>query len=235
MSILIAQAVGEVARVLVSILGATGLAVETVGNAEEFRTAARRGPRALYVVDTNLADGDGIALLQGLRSRGDPTPALVISSRVAVADRVAGLDAGADDYLSKPFHPKEFVARARALLRRPRVVPRSVAGFGCVAVDQATGEFTCRGAPVDLRPAEQRLLALFILRPNRVVTRNDIECTVGSVERATTANATDQLVSRLRKALGRMNSDVEIETVRGSGYRLGSRPSEAGRVRADYQ
>ena len=220
MSILIAQAVGEVARMLVSILGATGLAVETLGTAEEFQTAARRGPRALYVIDTNLADGDGIALVQGLRARRDPTPVLVISSRVAVDDRVAGLDAGADDYLSKPFHTKEFLARARALLRRPRVAPRSVAAFGSVAIDQATGELTCFGAPVDLRPAERRLLALFIMRPNRVVTRDDIESAVCSTDRATTSNATDQLVSRLRKALDRIRSDVEIETVRGSGYRL---------------
>ena len=174
----------------------------------------------LFVVDLMLPDGDGLSVVRALRRARRTTPILVVTGRTAVKDRVAGLECGADDYLIKPFHEAEFVARVNALLRRPKPLrPRRIQ-VGRVILDCVSGDVICGRDRVELRPSERRLLALFVERAGRTVPRETIESALQSAGHDVTANAVEQAVSRLRKALRSTPSDVNIKTVRGSGYLL---------------
>ena len=173
----------------------------------------------LIIVDLGLPDGDGLSAIRSLRSMGHSTPILIITARGSIEDRVVGLDSGADDYLIKPFKHAELLARVRALLRRPSELQGPVFRYGEVELDEARGEITCSGKPIELRLSERRLLAMLLRRSGSVVPKSTIEdALLDGCELS--ANAVEVLVSRLRKALGEGSAGVTIETVRGIGYRL---------------
>jgi two-component system response regulator TctD len=174
----------------------------------------------LIIVDLGLPDGDGLSAIRGLRSLGYSMPFLIITARGSIEDRVVGLDSGADDYLIKPFYPAEFVARVRALLRRPSELQGPVIKFGGVELDEARGEVSCSGKPLEVRLSERRLLAVLIRRSGRVVPKSKIEDALSQMGRDVTTNAVEVLVSRLRKTLIEDATGVTIESVRGVGYRL---------------
>jgi len=173
----------------------------------------------LIIVDLGLPDGDGLSAIRSLRSMGHSTPILIITARGSIEDRVVGLDSGADDYLIKPFKHAELLARVRALLRRPSELQGPVFRYGEVELDEARGEITCSGKPIELRLSERRLLAMLLRRSGSVVPKSTIEDALLD-GRELSANAVEVLVSRLRKALGEGSAGVTIETVRGIGYRL---------------
>lgn len=206
-------------------LNKEGFIVDVTGTAKGFRELVEAQQHALYLIDIGLPDGDGLTLVRELRLARRSTPVLMLSARSHIEDRVAGLNAGADDYLGKPFHFAELLARMRALLRRPPELEPTCLKTGMLVLNCATNEVFCDGRRIDLRPSELRLLVLFIRRSGRVVSKASIESTLQNARGETSQNAVDKLVSRLRKALEAQPSGLELKTVRGMGYVLEERVS----------
>ena len=174
----------------------------------------------LLIVDLGMPDGDGLAAIKQLRTQGSAAPILIITARGGIDDRVSGLDAGADDYLIKPFNHSELLARVRALLRRPADMHGPILRRGSLEFEEAKGEVRCGGKAVELRLSERRLLATLMRRSGSVVTKAAIEEALSQFGKELSSNAVEALVSRVRKALADADSGVVIETVRGVGYRL---------------
>jgi two-component system OmpR family response regulator len=184
-------------------------------------TDALRGePFDALLVDWQLPDGSGLDWLRARRARGDATPALMLTARDRVAQRIEGLDAGADDYLVKPFAPEELVARLRAVSRRLAGSAAARAAFGDVEIDFAQRTAYSGGARVDLTGREWAVLEALALRAGRIVPKADLEKLVLGFDAEVASNALEVHVSALRRKLGR----ELIETVRGLGYRIWSIP-----------
>ncbi len=201
-------------------LKAAGFIIDVSHSAEDFRAFASSNTYEVFLIDLNLPDDSGLSLIRELRRARNATPVLVMTAQSDIDARVTGLDAGADDYLAKPFNNRELVARIRALLRRaPELLPDTVIA-GQMEMDSISGEVFCNGRRIDLRPSEQRLLALMIRRVGRTVPRGTIESALQSMSGEISANAIDKLVSRLRNALRDAATGVRLKTVRGCGYIL---------------
>lgn len=166
------------------------------------------------VLDLGLPRLDGRRLLERRRREGDRTPVLVLTARDALEDRVAGLDAGADDYVVKPVAIAELAARLRALVRRASGVARGRLEAGALSVDPASRSVTWQGQPVDLAPREFDVLLALVLRAGRVVTREQLESALYEWDRSVESNAIEVHVHHLRRKLA---PDL-IRTVRGVGY-----------------
>ena len=177
----------------------------------------RRHPR-FVVLDLGLPDVDGFELCQRLRRGGD-VPILILTARDEEVDRVVGLELGADDYLTKPFSPRELVARVRAVLRRAEPAPVEVPflELGALRVDFRARRATLAGSPLELRTLEFELLAELARHPGHVVTRDRLLDRVWGISFAGGTRTVDVHVAQLRKKLGRPGL---IQTVRGLGYRL---------------
>ena len=195
-----------------------GWRLDAVGTLADAEAAVASGEHDLILLDLGLPDGDGLDLVRTLRRAANTTPILILTARGSVDDRIAGLDAGADDYLVKPFHHKEFLARCRAMLRRnPTAVP-PVIEIGQLAYDPATATLTAAGDTVALPPRERALAELLIRDAGRLVPRRRLETALSEYGGELTSNALDLAVSRLRKKLEAYPTGIEIATVRGLGY-----------------
>ena len=197
-----------------------GFTVDWVRAADAAGHALGSEPFELLLLDLGLPGGDGLELLRALRGRGSALPVLIITARDAVADRVAGLDAGADDYLVKPFDFEELAARIRALLRRKsgRREPR-LEHLG-VALEPATRRVTRDGAEVALSPREFALLELLLERPGAILSRGQLEERLYGWGEEVESNAVEVYIHGLRRKLG----SEFIRTVRGVGYRVRPKP-----------
>ena len=179
--------------------------------------ALRAEPYDAWLVDWQLPDGSGLEWLRGRRARGDVTPALMLTARDRLSERVTGLDAGADDYLVKPFEPEELTARLRAVSRRSGA--GAAAGrivLGDVQVDLHARTAAWRGSRVELTAREWSILEALVLRAGRLVDKSELEKVVLGFDSEVQSNAIEVHVSALRRKLGR----ELIETVRGLGYRI---------------
>ena len=201
-------------------LNAAGYGLDAAGTVSDLQSSAASTKYDLIVIDLGLPDGDGLQAIRTLRAGGLATPILIITARGSVEERVAGLDAGADDYLTKPFNNSEFLARVRALLRRPTDVIGPLINIGNTTVNVTNLEVLCNGEPVDLRLSERRLVLLLMRRSGNLVPKGVIESSLSEFGRDVSANAVEALVSRARKALTEANSDIQIDTVRGVGFIL---------------
>jgi two-component system response regulator MprA len=172
------------------------------------------------VLDVLMPRLDGIAACRRLRALGDRTPVLMLTARDAVSDRVAGLDAGADDYLVKPFALEELLARLRALLRRSMNGGDGALRFGDVELDPGTREVRRGDRSIELTRTEFLLLELFLLNPRQVLTRPLIYERVWGYDFGPTSNALDVYVGYLRRKLEAGGEPRLIQTVRGVGYAL---------------
>ena len=172
------------------------------------------------VLDLGLPDGDGLDLLRQWRAAGFNEPVLILSARDAVADRIKGLNLGADDYLAKPFSFDELLARLRSLLRRQATVKATVLEHRGVSVDLLARTVTAGGIQVDLTNREFALLELFLQNAGRVLTRTMIAERVWEASHELETNLIDVYVRRLRKKLEQEGDEPLIRTVRGSGYQL---------------
>jgi two-component system response regulator QseB len=170
------------------------------------------------VLDLSMPDGDGIEWLKAHRAGGVATPVIMLTARSALGDRVKGLDAGADDYLVKPFAIEELTARIRALLRRPGARSNTVMRIGPVEFDTVKRSAMCHGMPLRLSLREAALLELMMIKAGSVVTRDQIEASLYSFEDPVTPNAIEVLVSRLRKKMTRGGARDQMVTLRGVGY-----------------
>jgi two-component system OmpR family response regulator len=173
-------------------------------------------PFDALLVDWQLPDGSGLEWLRARRRRGDATPAFMLTARDRLADRVQGLDGGADDYLVKPFAPEELAARLRGLARRLAGGARDLRNFGRVELDFAARAAFVDGRRADLTAREWALTEALALRAGRIVAKTDLERLVLGSAGDTQSNALEVHVSSLRRKLGR----ELIETVRGLGYRI---------------
>ena len=194
-----------------------GYTVDWVRDGESALHALTHESFDLAVLDLGLPGLDGLEVLKRLRSRSMAVPVLVLTARDATSDRIAGLDAGADDYLVKPFEVGELLARMRALLRRGFQRPQPVLEVGPVRLDPATQEVSCHGRPVVLQRKEYLLLLQLMSQPGRVLTRDKLEQALyGWNEEPAESNALEVHVHHLRRKL----YPELIRTVRGVGYRV---------------
>ena len=197
-----------------------GFTVDWVHDAAAAGQVLRTEPFSLMLLDLGLPGGDGLTLLKGLRGRGEALPVLIVTARDAVADRVAGLDAGADDYLVKPFDLDELAARIRALLRRKSGRPAPQIAHLGVVLDPAAHRLTQDGAEIALSPREFALLQLLMERPGSILSRAQIEERLYGWGEEVESNAVEVHIHGLRRKLGAQF----ILTVRGVGYRVRPAP-----------
>ena len=172
----------------------------------------------IIILDINLPDIDGFSVLKNYRDGGGSTPVLIISARIAVTDRVAGLDLGADDYLVKPFALDEFEARVRALLRRESITKSPVIEYGDLVYQQSTREFRMNDDELTLSPREMAALEILMLRAGSVVSKQHIANHIFNFDDSADTSSVEIYMHRVRKKL--QNSNVAIVTRRGLGYVL---------------
>jgi len=197
-----------------------GFTVDWVHDAASAARVLGSEPFELLLLDLGLPGSDGLKLLKSLRGRGETLPVLIITARDAVSDRVAGLDAGGDDYLVKPFDLDELAARVRALLRRKSGRSSSVLEHLGVVLDPAAHRVTRQGKEVALSPREFALLQLLMERPGRILSRAQLEERLYGWGEEVESNAVEVHIHGLRRKLGAQF----ISNVRGVGYRVSPAP-----------
>jgi two-component system, OmpR family, response regulator MprA len=204
-------------------LGYAGYAVTTAANGAEALSAVAQSPVDLIILDVLMPMLNGLDTCRALRDRGDATPVLVLTARDAIDDRVAGLEAGADDYLVKPFALRELLARVNALLRRTRPA-RDVLGYADLTLDLTTHTVMRAGAPVVLTRIEFTLLELLVRNAEQVLSYDVITDRVWGYAEAPASNALQVFVALLRRKLETGGLQRVVHNVRGVGYvlRVGS-------------
>jgi len=216
MRVLAVEDDARIAADLVAALEGAGFRVETCGDGEEAWFLGDTEDYDLIVLDLGLPGMDGLSVLKRWRAGGREMPVLVLTARGAWTERVEGIEAGADDYLPKPFRMEELVARARALVRRAAGRGAAVLTVGALTLDTNRMTVTVRGVPVAVTALEYRLLAYLALRRERVVPVTDLLEHLYGDDDAHEANALEAVIARLRRKLG---SGI-IATRRGFGYFL---------------
>jgi two-component system OmpR family response regulator len=197
-----------------------GYAVDTSGDGAEALWHASETQYDAIVLDIMLPSMDGLEVTRRLRAQRRWTPVLLLTARDAIDDRVVGLDAGADDYLVKPFSFAELAARVRALVRRGRVERPTVLEVGDLRLDPARRRAWRAEVELDLSPKEFALLELFLSHPGEVLTRTRILEHVWDFAYDPSSNVVDQYIGYLRRKIDRPFGRDDLETVRGAGYRL---------------
>ncbi|NUU02937.1 response regulator transcription factor [Herbaspirillum robiniae] len=172
------------------------------------------------VVDRNLPDGDGLELVRKLRARRIDTPCLMLTARDALHDRISGLEAGADDYLPKPFSMEELVARVRALMRRAPQQQSLAPQHGDLRIDPVEGRMISGAESISLSPAELQLMLVLVRAAGATVRRTALEAAAWGIAEPVTPNALDVALHRLRRKLGGIDSRLQIANQRGLGYAL---------------
>jgi DNA-binding response OmpR family regulator len=172
------------------------------------------------VLDRMLPGVDGMTICRNLRESGSRVPVLILTARGGLQDRVEGLDAGADDYLGKPFAFEELAARIRALLRRPAVAVATVLRAGDLEMNASTREVTVKGRPLSLTAKEFGLLELFLRHPRQVLSRAQITMHLWDQEFDGASNVVEVHIRNVRRKLSQAGDRGRIQTVRGAGYRL---------------
>jgi DNA-binding response OmpR family regulator len=203
-------------------LGETGHAVDLERTLAGARRAVAVNAYAVVVLDLGLPDGDGLSLCRELHREASPPRVLVLTARDATGDKVLGLDAGADDYLTKPFDFAELAARVRALLRRPQSSRSPLLQVGDIELDPAAHTVKRRGVTVPLTAREFSLLHYLMDREGEVVTRSDLLEAVWDSNYDGLSNVVDVHVANVRRKLELPGHPAGIETVRGVGYRIGA-------------
>jgi DNA-binding response OmpR family regulator len=197
-----------------------GIAVDHFGNGDEGLEALAVTAYDLVVLDLTLPDMDGLALLRNIRQARNSTPVLILSARDAVDQRVAGLDAGADDYLAKPFEITELCARIRALSRRPRAALDTSLACGNLVYSPAEHGATVDGQPLALPRREAMVLEVLIRNAGRPVSKSLLEDRLYAYGEEIASNSVEVHIHHLRKRLKNVRATLEIQTKRGTGYVL---------------
>ena len=218
MKVLLVEVHVELRRMTAAHLTERGFVVDAVSTMAAGRAALDAGEYDVMVLDMGLPDGEGASLLSARGAAG--TPALMLTARDRVEDRITGLNAGADDYLVKPFDLAELEARLRAVLRRPGARAPLSLSLGRLRLETATREFFVDDQPLDLARREASLLEALLSSAGRIVVRDTLADRLYGFNEPVTPNALEAAVSRLRRALEAASAGVVLETRRGIGYRL---------------
>jgi DNA-binding response OmpR family regulator len=222
--ILIAEDEARIASFLEKGLKANGFTTEIAADGHEALLLARSGRFDLLVLDLGLPGKDGSDVLRELRAEGGTLPVVILTARGSTSDTVAGLEGGADDYISKPFSFEELLARVRVQLRGERVAEPTVLRVGEAALDLRTRQVLLEGRAVDLSAREFALADVFFRHPGQVLSREQLLSHVWGYDFDPGSNVVDVYVGYLRRKLGK----GRITSVRGMGYRLESRQDASG-------
>lgn len=218
MRLLLIEDQKELASALAAALARLDTVLDHAPNLMEGEEAARSRTHDAIILDRSLPDGEGLAHIPALRRAAPGVPIIVLTAHNEMADRIQGLDSGADDYLGKPFHVDELMARLRAVLRRPAAMASETVSLGKLEFDPLTLELTARGRPLDLPRRELLLLSALLKRPGKTSQRASLEEALYGFDDEIQSNALDAHASRLRRKLTEAGAGVEIHAVRGVGY-----------------
>lgn len=218
MRVLLIEDERTLASQVAAALRETGFTVDVAHDGEEGGHLGAEEPYDAIVLDLGLPVVDGVSVLRGWRAAGVLTPVLILTARGEWRDRVEGLNAGGDDYLGKPFHMDELVARLRALIRRSNGGAQSVLRAGAVELDTIAGTVSVDGGRVTLTGHEYKLLSILMTRPREVHGKSGLAEALYGVYEDRESNTIEVFVARLRRKLG----GGIVETVRGRGYRIGT-------------
>jgi len=218
MRVLLIEDDATLGRALQEFLTAQGYAVDWLADGQRALLAIKNYTYDLLVLDLNLPDMDGLDVLRTIRAEGRPIPVLLLTARDALTDRVEGLDAGADDYLSKPFELDELAARLRAFARRQLSMVSPVMEFGAIQLDTVHREVRIDGQLLVISVRELSVLEILLSRAGKIVTKQQITQALSAMDADFSDNAVEVYIYRLRKRLEQ--TEVFIKTVRGFGYML---------------
>ncbi|APO52181.1 response regulator transcription factor [Bradyrhizobium diazoefficiens] len=221
MRVLVVEDDPRIASDVARTLEASGYVVETVANGEDAWFLGDTEDFGAVILDLGLPGMDGLAVLKRWRANGRHMPVLILTARGSWAERVDGIDAGADDYLPKPFRMEELLARLRSIVRRSAGHGSSVMTAGEIVLDERQMKVTRRGVPITLSPLEYRLVAHLLRNRGRVVSQQEIDENVYGHGEEHDSNTLEVLIGRVRKKLG---ADA-IETRRGFGYLMPEEPA----------
>ncbi len=220
MRILIAEDEITIAKALKVMLEKNKYSVDVVHNGDDALTYIQAVKYDALILDIMMPGKDGIEVLKEVRAKGDVTPALFLSAKSEVEDRVAGLDAGADDYLPKPFASSEFLARVRALTRRSSSYASDIISFGNTSLDCSCYILKTSHGQARLNNKEFQLMELFMHNPNMVFSSERLMDRVWGVDSEAEIDVVWTYIGFLRKKLKELCSSIEIKTIRGAGYAL---------------
>jgi two-component system OmpR family response regulator len=210
----------QIGAYLGRLLGQFNGIVDIVGSLSDAQQALGNFKYDLAIVDRMLPDGDALDVVAALSQLPERPAIIMLTAKDAKEDVIDGLNSGADDYLGKPFEPQEFIARVRAVLRRPRLLLPSVLSFGNVELNVGTNEATVADKKVLLRRREALILEALLMRRDRVIARDALIEAIYGFDDEIESNTLEAQVSRLRKKLAELGGDVEIRSMRGIGYIL---------------
>lgn len=199
--------------------------VDVASDGEEGLYHLREGGYDAALIDLGLPKLDGIGLIKTMRREQNATPVLILTARGDWRDKVAGLEAGADDYLAKPFHMEELLARLNALMRRSAGYASAVIECGPLRLDTSRKELRVEGAPVELTSFEYRVLEYLAMNPSRVVSKTELTSHIYEQDFDRDSNVIEVFIGRLRKKLDPHGTLRPIRTVRGQGYRFVIEPA----------
>lgn len=202
----------------------TGFAVDSSADGREGLYLGDEFPVDLAIIDLGLPELPGLELIRRLRENGRNFPILVLTARTEWQDKVAGLEAGADDYLTKPFHPEELMARINALMRRAGGHAQPLVKLGPVSVDLTSQRVELNGEEIDLTTYEFKVLQYLLMHPDAVVTKTDLSEHIYEEDADRDSNVIEVFIGRLRRKLDPTGELKPIETLRGRGYRLALKP-----------
>lgn len=220
MRILVAEDEVSIAKALKVLLEKNKYSVTAVYNGNDALDHALSGEYDALVLDVMMPGMDGIEVLRRARAQGIKTPALFLTAKSEVEDRVAGLDAGADDYLPKPFATSELLARVRALVRRSDSYAPSLLTFGNVRLDCGAYTLSCGGEQARLNNKEYQLMELFMRHPHQVFSTERLMSRVWGLDSEADVDVVWTYIGFLRKKLKQLGARVELRTIRGAGYAL---------------
>jgi len=207
-------------RQLVNRLTTVGYAIDDCGEGEEALYLAAEIPYDLAVVDLGLPGLSGIDVIRDLRNKKVIFPILILTARAKWQEKVDGLEAGADDYLTKPFHMEELLARIRALLRRAAGLPSTTLEFGALSIDTSSQTINVQQQPVELTAFEYKVLEYLVMHPGKVISKSELTEHIYAQDFDRDSNVIEVFIRRLRKKLDPDNHIKPIETLRGRGYRF---------------
>ena len=220
MRLLIVEDETELRQQLSHYFAEEGYVIDSAADGEEGLCIGKEHPIDVAVIDVGLPEMTGIELLQELRTMGKNFPVLLLTARGRWQDKVEGLDAGADDYLIKPFHMEELAARVKALLRRATSLVQPVIVHGPIELDAANQLVTVNGKPMEFTAYEYKVLEHLMLNADHVISKADLAEHIYSHDSERDSNVLEVFIGRLRRKIDPDNTLKPIETLRGRGYRF---------------